>query len=88
MEPKNPLLHSQARATSSYAEPEEFSPKACVPFLGSKFRVILPTIQYARLFLTATLCTFLVSPIHVCYLTVEYSYISLALSESCVNVDR
>ena len=88
MEPKNPLPHSQARATSSYQEPDKSSPKACVPFLEGKFRVILPTIPYVRLFLTATLCMFLLSPIHVCCLIAECSYISFALLESCVNVDR
>jgi len=28
MEPKNPLPHSQARATSSYPQPDESSPNA------------------------------------------------------------
>jgi len=56
MEPKNPLLQSQARATTQYSEPDESSPNACVPSLESKFSVVLPTIPYARLFLIATLC--------------------------------
>jgi hypothetical protein len=88
MELKNQLPHSQARATCSYPEPDESSPKVCVPFLEGKLSVILPTIAHARLYLMATLCTVLVSPIHICCLTVEHCYISLASFESCVNVDR
>lgn len=88
MEPKNPLPHSQARATTQYPEPDKSSPNACVPSLEGKFSVILPTIPYARFFLTATLCMFLVPTLCVCCLTAEYSYISLALFEPCVNVDR